>query len=955
MFHDNNKNLKNYEYMIFEKTVINTFDYSGVETFTKDVIEHMYNCQLNKRGELFELEEILLGKDICKKDQELILRFYCETPITTIEEDLRYPNLKKEMWSAYNTHGKNSKEYKNLKRELELLDLKLTPEGRQKAIEAVVNKWEVTYFDDLFTNAARYLTIDSALEEIKSEKHKSLINKIRKSDTKVEKDKLKKCLSTLLFNGIFTKRHGSKMLKMSKYLCLDFDGYKSHEEVIKTKEELRKDKFVYSTFVSPKGLGLKVLIKVDRNCLDDHIQLFNGAKEHFSYVDGFDDAVKDCSRACYLSSDPDIYINPDAEIFDEKVKNNVEKKITRNHKMKPKTTKQIVNELHKETQRGENSIFNIKDIEQIKKLVLEYWENKYSLAHGSRNSNIFKLAIKLYCAGVPEKSIEDLFFKQFSGVFESDDELNSIINSACKDDAIFFSQPWVDYKLKRTVISLLEDEEKLNSLLTEKDVNFKDKDIQKELMQLRADSFEFWYKNSDKDGNIKSYEINESRLLDYLKKQNVFCVNNQGGFSYHKIDKNIIYDIDIYDIKRMVVTYIQERHIGNEKLLNKFLKAKLIYTDLFLSDLKIDEPRKLRDSHDKAYKCFSNGIVRINKNKENDFIDYEDLEEPIHVSQIIKHEYIANYKMKSDFETFVEDIAGENLISFKTAIGYLSSKYKSQANAKAIILNDPSTSFSSANGGKGKGIIGKSLSYFNLLTRIDAKQYKPNDSFALAPVTENTDVLFLDDIKPNFHLTDFYNLITDSFEVTAKYKDKKTIPFEVAPKILLSSNYPLKGTDESSKRRRLDLVLTDFYSTKNTPVQKFGNEFFTCWSESEWSSFFNFMVKCVKLYLEKGLIPMSAQSMKLKELIGDTSQDFITFIDDNLDSMMEDYFSLETIKQEYFRYSNQNISARKIKGWLSKWCKYYEYNLIDNRKSNRRVYKLVKPKVILGDFNLKVA
>ena len=142
---------------------INTFDYSKVTEFTKDVIHQMYNSQIDPRGEDFELEESLLGKNISKSDLELILKFYCTTPITTIEQDRSYPKLKKEMWNAYHTYGKHSEEYMSLKRDFEELDLTLTPTGRQRLIDGVVNKKEVTYFPNLYTNAPKYLSVEEAL------------------------------------------------------------------------------------------------------------------------------------------------------------------------------------------------------------------------------------------------------------------------------------------------------------------------------------------------------------------------------------------------------------------------------------------------------------------------------------------------------------------------------------------------------------------------------------------------------------------------------------------------------------------------------------------------------------------------------------------------------------------------------------------------------------------------
>ena len=98
--------------MIFENPVINKFNYSDVEIITEEVIEQMYNSQIDPRGELFELKEALIGYDISAQDLELILRFYCQTPILFLkkkcgvliihtERTQRNTKLSKENWNYW--------------------------------------------------------------------------------------------------------------------------------------------------------------------------------------------------------------------------------------------------------------------------------------------------------------------------------------------------------------------------------------------------------------------------------------------------------------------------------------------------------------------------------------------------------------------------------------------------------------------------------------------------------------------------------------------------------------------------------------------------------------------------------------------------------------------------------------------------------------------------------------
>jgi len=317
----------------------NKINVSDIESIDKEILTKIYNSQIEKGGEFFELEETLLGSKITKEDLKLALNFYCNTPITTSDELQQYSSLKKEMWDEYRISGSKSKVYKSLKKKFEALDLKLTPIGRQKAMEAIANKKEVTYFSNLYSNAPEYLKVDDILESIQSGEYSQLIENIRKSKSKEEKNELKKKLPVVLFNGLFYKRTGSKIINFADFMCLDFDGFSTIKDVSIAKEQLKSDPHVYSVFTSPKGLGLKVLLKVKRQDYNDHKSLFNGAQEYYSHIHGFDIACKDITRAAFVSYDEDLYLNKEAEEFTHRVEvSHKNKNITKlNHEKKTKS------------------------------------------------------------------------------------------------------------------------------------------------------------------------------------------------------------------------------------------------------------------------------------------------------------------------------------------------------------------------------------------------------------------------------------------------------------------------------------------------------------------------------------------------------------------------------------------------------------------------------------------
>ena len=130
-----------------------------------------------------------------------------------------------------------------------------------------------------------------------------------------KKDRFKKYkFPYVLFQGIFTKRQNDALVKPSNLIALDIDklgGAVVMKVQIAQNPILRK--IVVMAFISPSNYGLKVIIKNPFG-LRYHEQLYNEVGRFIldttlNSTELLDTSCVDVSRACFLCSDKNIFIN----------------------------------------------------------------------------------------------------------------------------------------------------------------------------------------------------------------------------------------------------------------------------------------------------------------------------------------------------------------------------------------------------------------------------------------------------------------------------------------------------------------------------------------------------------------------------------------------------------------------------------------------------------------------
>lgn len=172
-------------------------------------------------------------------------------------------------------------------------------------------------FRSVSDNQPKVVTFEEVMNEIRSIKYKSQIEKIRSMQEGMERDNLKKSLPAFTPSGVFEERRKLPNLKTyTGVISLDFD--KVHKSKLETAQsKLKEDEYVLGFFVSPSGNGLKVFVQTDA-VASNHVLGFKNVKKYFEDLLGIkvDESCKDITRLCFLSYDQNAYHNAHAKLFE---------------------------------------------------------------------------------------------------------------------------------------------------------------------------------------------------------------------------------------------------------------------------------------------------------------------------------------------------------------------------------------------------------------------------------------------------------------------------------------------------------------------------------------------------------------------------------------------------------------------------------------------------------------
>ena len=142
---------------------------------------------------------------------------------------------------------------------------------------------------------------------------KKKVQDVRNAKDKDEKDSMKIRIPAATVNGTFESKNKNCLLVYSSYTALDFDHI-PEDEMQDFIDSLKKSPHVYAGFRTSSGEGYKAIILHDNLEPLYHDDLYEQLLEYYN-CEVKDTSTRDLARGNYLSYDPDLWINPDAEPF----------------------------------------------------------------------------------------------------------------------------------------------------------------------------------------------------------------------------------------------------------------------------------------------------------------------------------------------------------------------------------------------------------------------------------------------------------------------------------------------------------------------------------------------------------------------------------------------------------------------------------------------------------------
>ncbi len=173
--------------------------------------------------------------------------------------------------------------------------------------------------------ATRHVQADKIIGAIKEGKWRTDVDQIRRlytktilrtGDRKAAKlavDPLKKKLPAILGSGRFSRRANDALIEHSGLICADLDDLHSKQRA-DARAKLITSPYLWALFLSPTGRGLKGIFRVPADA-QRHLGSFRSIKRHVLELTGvqIDEACKDVARLCFVSYDPDAYLNLNAQ------------------------------------------------------------------------------------------------------------------------------------------------------------------------------------------------------------------------------------------------------------------------------------------------------------------------------------------------------------------------------------------------------------------------------------------------------------------------------------------------------------------------------------------------------------------------------------------------------------------------------------------------------------------
>jgi len=759
--------------------------------------------------------------------------------------------------------------------------------------------------------------LEKVVERIRDGNSKDLIKLIRVAQNDAERVRLKNELPCILFAGEFKERNGNSLVQHSGLCVLDFDKI-PETELEEMFLKITSNPHVIICFRSPSGNGIKAVIKIPLADKETHPLYFKGFHRKFK-IEYFDEKNCNVDRVCFEGYDPNIYYNANAIIFDEKAEE-------QGHMYAEKIP-----------------VLPLREEAKIIDKIMKMWDGKYGFVNGKRNNNIYVLANWFCEYGIEiETAIGYIYNNVVIGDFSEAETIRTIKSSY--GDRVFNSR-------------YFEDNEKI--LLIKRDIRKPKEEILQKFqiseniyneIKEDVDHDDFWDTITDKKG-VKKTTINPFKYKIFLERHGFrkYYPENSEQPVFLYIESNKVTQTSVEKIKDFVLMYLETRK--EIDIWNYCAKQTTMFTESYLLMIDTIELLMLKDKKESSFIAYNNGILEVTKESVK-LVDFIDIDSYIWKRQIIDRDFKINPIIDNDYKSFIFNVSDGKPQAMESVIGYLLSTYKNKMNNMAIILNDEVIS-QNPEGGTGKGVFIQGIQQIRRVAVLDGKTFDDKKSFPYQTVSEDTQVLVFDDVVKNFSFENKFSLVTEGITLERKNKDAIKQSVSDSPKIVISTNYAIKGEGNSHDRRRFELEFAQYYGAKRTPEDDFKRQLFDDWSREDYLCFDNYMIFCLQSYLNTGLIVQEAKNIKIRKFLAGSGDEFFEWIEEttnfprNVRNGKGEYFN--NFITEYPDFKKNNLSQRKFLEWMDKYCKLKGFELLQGNTQGVRWFEIRTSEVIINN------
>ncbi|NVO12384.1 MAG: hypothetical protein HXX16_20690, partial [Bacteroidales bacterium] len=278
-----------------------------------------------------------------------------------------------------------------------------------------------------FTRVVGNLPINEVLDRIRNGYYSENVTYLRAildqgNNDKYDEDKKK--LDAFTPSAIF--KGGRKEKYLSEYtgiMCVDFD----FDTITPDKLQAFRNiiialPFTYACFVSPSNRGLKVLV-LTGSTLETHKTVYVQLQDYYQSKTGTeaDKNCKDVTRLCFMSWDPDLYLNSQSSIFTSSGE-------SKNQLL----AKENYNVIKMEDNDDTRPFYT-----KVMACCIEATEKIISYKEGNRNNFIYQVACKCNRKGVPEILVQELLCAKYD---LGKEEICATIKSAYTNNSAEFAK-----------------------------------------------------------------------------------------------------------------------------------------------------------------------------------------------------------------------------------------------------------------------------------------------------------------------------------------------------------------------------------------------------------------------------------------------------------------------------------------------------------------------------------